>query len=369
MKFIFRMRISITLLSFILITLLFSRCKEDTTAEDTFFSNVTSRSFHMGFSTWPYAPSTESVNNTYEFINNHADIYSEHIDLSIPWNAWINDLDLPQAFVNDIENRKSKRLPNKTLSVSVSLLNSLRTNIATDYDGSTPQFTSLADQHIEDAYFKHLEYIAEQLVPDYFIIAIEANELLINAPEKWDEYKVLMRNVRMRIKSRFPDLMISESVTLHNLYETVANINTADVFNYITNLDFISISFYPFFKGLNSKDGFQEALDYLHNRTNKPIAFVETAHLSEDLAVDSFNLFIAGKEVEQKAYLETLLSNAQIENYLYIIWWAHRDYNELWDTFPDDVKDLGKLWISTGIVNEDGQEKEAFSSWQAAFGK
>jgi hypothetical protein len=271
-----------------------------------------------------------------------------------------------------IISRKNRKIANAKLAVSVSFLNLSRDELATDYDGSTPTYTSLNDQAIEDAYFKHLEYITNELNPDYLIMAIETNELLIHTPEKWEEYKLLMANIRLRIKAEFPSLPISESMTLHNLYEpTVDNPSEYidEITSYANSLDFAAISFYPFFRGLNSKSDFQDAFDFLHEKITKPIAFAETSHLSEDLTVDSFDLFISGNETEQKDYLETLLTNAQEQNYLYVIWWAHRDYNELWETFPEEAKDLGKLWISTGIVNEDGAEKEAVDSWRLAASK
>jgi len=64
-----------------------------------------------------------------------------------------------------------------------------------------------------------------------------------------------------------------------------------------------------------------------------------------------------------------LLTNAQDENYEYVIWWTHRDYEPLWETFPENLKDLGALWLSNGILDEDGSEKEAYSSWEGAFSK
>jgi len=35
----------------------------------------------------------------------------------------------------------------------------------------------------------------------------------------------------------------------------------------------------------------------------------------------------------------------------------------------DELQDLGKLWISTGIINEDGLEKEAYSTWKIVLDK
>jgi|SRR6056297_88645 len=337
-----------------------------------FFCEFESRNFQMGFTTWPYAPSIEAVNNTYLFIGNNADIYSEHIDSEIPWDAWINDSPLPTEFTNEITGKASKIIPNMKLTVSVSLLNSSRSELASDFNGTIPNYTELNDVHIEDAYFKHLKYITNQLNPDYLIIAIEVNELLKNAPEKWNAYKLLMSNIRTRVKQEFPSLIISESITLHNFYQPDVPdpaVFVAEVADYANSMDFATISFYPFFKGLKTKENFQEAFDFLHEKIDKPIAFAETGHLSENLSVQSFNLSISGNQSEQKDYLESLIMNAQNHDYEYIIWWTHRDYDELWATFPEAVQDLGKIWISTGIINEDGTKKDAYTIWDIVANK
>lgn len=337
-----------------------------------FFCEFESRNFQMGFTTWPYAPSDASVNNTYQFIDDNADIYAEHIDSQIPWDAWINDSSLPVEFTNDIESRASRIIPGTKLTVSVSLLNSSRNDLASNFEGNIPNYTELNDPHIEDAYFKHLKYITNQLNPDYLIIAIEVNELLKNAPEKWSAYKLLIANIRTRVKQEFPSLIISESITLHNFYQPdVPNpaAFVAEVADYAKSMDFVTISFYPFFKALKTKDDFQDAFDFLHEKVNKPIAIAETGHLSEDLTVESFDLFISGNQSEQKDYLESLIMNAQNHDYEYIIWWTHRDYDELWETFPEAVKDLSKIWISTGIINEDGTKKDAYTIWDIVYHK
>jgi hypothetical protein len=326
----------------------------------------------MGFSTWPYAPTIQSVNDTYQFISNNADIYSEHIDSNIPWNSWINDLPLPSEFTDDINARLSHKISNTELTLSVGLLNIERSDLAEDYNGTVPSYTRLNDSKIEDAYFKHVQYLTALFDPDYLIIAIEVNELKINSPSKWDDYKLLIQNVKTRMRQAFPLLKISESLTLHNLYQpNVANpeayIN--EMVNYANSMDFVAISFYPFFKELHAKADFQKAFDFLHDKITRPIAFAETSHLAEDLSISSYNLFIEGSECEQNAYLETLLTNAQVQNYEYIIWWAHRDFYELWLTFPEDRKDLGKLWRNTGLITDNGTKRDAFSTWQLVFNK
>ena len=361
---------------FLLFVLIFSvSCNNNDNQDcikDDFFSEYSSRNFKMGFSTWAYAPTVEAVNNTYKFIRENADIYSEHIDYKIPWNAWINDLSLPVEFTNEIDSRISKRISNIKLALSVSLLNNERSDLAEDYDGNTPEYSKLSDINIENAYFKHIQYLTSRFNPDYLIIAIEVNELYLRSPEKWGDYKVLISNVKNRLKQEYPELMVSESITLHNLYKPdIPNSQKYidEIIEYANNMDFVAISFYPFFKGMHSEKDFQKAFDFLHDKITRPIAFAETSHLSEDLSIDSYDLFIKSNECEQNAYLETLTLNAQKQDYEYIIWWAHRDFQKLWETFPEELKDLGKLWRNTGLILDNGNSKKAYYTWKTVYEK
>ncbi len=166
---------------------------------------------------------------------------------------------------------------------------------------------------------------------------------------------------------------MSESITLHNWFNP--NVENpaeyiSEMSNYVNqNLDFAAISYYPFFKGQHTATEFQQAFDFLHSEVTIPIAFVETNHLAENLEISGFNLNIKSDECEQLAYLETLLYNAHNENYPFIIWWAYRDYDQLWATFPTEFQDIGKLWRDTGLLNEDGKERPSFIVWKNTFEK
>jgi len=353
----------------VLLTLVVLGCNKDT---DETQPEPESRNFQMGFTTWPYGPNPEDVDDTYAYIEANGDIYAEHIDNSIPWTALINDKTLPAEFTDNIDFKVSKRLPNTDLLLSVSLLNLDRNELAPDLDGSVPAYTSFSDLEIEDAYFKYLDYLIGRFSPKYLVSAIEANELYINASEKWPGYKELMQNVNMRISQAYPNLRISESMTLHNLYqpqvaapETYLN----EVFDYMNQMDFAAISFYPFFKGLSTEEEFQAAFDFLHERLSVSVAFAETAHIAEDLIVPNLNLSIPGSESEQELYLRTLLNNAQTQNYEFVIWWAHRDYDALWATFPLEQQDIGQLWRDSGLLDEDGNERSSAQTWEMRFGE
>lgn len=339
---------------------------------DNFFSENESRNFKMGFTTWSYGPKEEDVATTYKFVETNADIYAEQIDNKIPWKAWINNTELPAAFTNEMQRKVTKRINDKQLLLSVSLLNLERNELAKDFDNTIPSYTGLDDSKIEDAYFKHIQYLVNLFNPEYLVIAIEVNELRLRTKNKWEGYKSLIKKVTSRIKEIYPTLKISESISLHNLYKP-EGLNPEEYINeivtHMNTMDFVSISFYPFLKNLHSKTEIQEALDFLYSKTEKPIAFVETGHIAEDLSVENYDLFLKGDECGQNKYLELLLTNAQKKDYKFIIWWTHRDYDALWKTFPDDVMDLGKLWKDTGLLNESGKERMSFKTWTTVFNK
>ncbi|MHA7057207.1 glycosyl hydrolase 53 family protein [Aquimarina sp. M1] len=341
--------------------------KDDTPAEPAEIRN-----FEMGFTTWSFGPNLQDVNDTYSFIENNSDIYTEHIDNKIPWNAWINNLALPTEFTNEIMGKVNRKIDNAQLLLSVSLLNLQRDELAEDLDGTIPTYTNLNDIKIEDAYFKHIDYLVSQFTPDYLVIAIEVNELRVRAEGKWNSYKLLIQNVKSRIKEVYPTIKISESISLHNLYEPDVTNPAAyidEMMNYINQMDFVAISFYPFFKNLHTKNEFQQVFDFLHNHINKPISFVETSHIAEDLIVPDLSIAIQGTEMEQNLYLETLLENAQEQNYEFVIWWTHRDYDALWETFPAALKDIGQLWRDSGLLDENGSERLSKTTWNTYLDK
>lgn len=336
--------------------------------EDDVISELPSqRNFQMGFSTWSFGPLESDRNETYDYIQNNGGIYSEQIDDKIPWASWINDTPLPQSFLDDINYRVGKKKANLKLVLSISPLNTSRDDLIEDWNNTPISYTTLSDQIIEDAYFKHVIYLVGKFSPDYLVVSMEGNDLLKNSSAKWAEFKILMSKVRSRLKQEFPDLPISESITLHNLFNPdIDNPSTyiQEISDYVNSLDFAAISFYPFFKNQHSKSEFQEAFDFLHGQITKPIAFVETNHLAEDLIIPSFNTNITSNPSEQKDYLEVLFENANENNYHFVIWWAHRDYDALWESFPDEVKDLGQVWRDTGILDENGEERPAHDVWQ-----
>ncbi|MEM7658752.1 MAG: hypothetical protein AAF399_21690 [Bacteroidota bacterium] len=325
------------------------------------------RSFSMGFTTWQFGPELADQRDTYAFLDQEADIYAEHLDHRIPWQAWITGEELPDAFTDEIQGKVNRRLPTHRLLLSVSVLNMGRSDLLEDMDGQPPAYDRMDDPHIEKAYFLHLSHLIEQFQPDDLVLSIEANELRINNPDRWPEYQNLIQAVRSRLKQSYPELPMAESFTLHNWLAPEVEDEAeylADMQAHLQEQDFLAVSFYPYFKGLHDQEDFQRAFDFLHQQTELPIAFVETSHLAENLRIPDLNVDIASDICEQQAYLATLLDNAQRHEYQFVIWWAHRDFDALWATFPEEVKDLGQIWRDTGLLDEGGGERPAMEVWR-----
>ncbi len=357
------------------LTILTSACKkEQIQPENCEFTTVLeqneNRNFKMGFSTWSFGPDEADKVETMNFISQNSDVYCEQIDDKIPWDALINNTAYPQEFTDEIDFRIQQRL-DTDLFLAIDLLNTDRSDLLEDYNGNIPEYSYLYDTEIKDAFVKHIKWLINKFSPDYLIITQEANELYIKDRNKWNEFKILITDVFTEIKQTYPDLPVSVSIVLHNLYEPedVSNISEYqdEVKTFIETMDFVPISFYPFFKGMHTKPEFQKAFDFINNFTEKPIAFVETCHLAENLEIKSFDLEIDSDICEQNNYLEVLLENAQTNNYWFVIWWAHRDFDELWETFSEEHKDLGKLWRDTGILNEVGENRPAYSTWSDVY--
>ena len=324
------------------------------------------RPFNMGFTTWSYGAKAEDVEGTYSFIFNNADIYSEQFDHRIPWSAWMNNSELPKEFVDNVNYRLSKRNLAKKLLLSVSLLNIGRDDLLEDYDNQSPSYVSMSDTAIENSYIEHLTYLINRFNPNYLVMAMEVNEMRVKKPEKWAEYMVLASNIKARLKVLYPQLPVSESVTLHNwcnYYGTLDAGYVDEITNYVNALDFAAISFYPFLMGLHTEAEFQAAFDFLNSKATKPIAFVETGENAEDIDIPAFDFKSAGDEAKQKLYLETLLGNCLTQNYLFCIWWCHRDYDQMLNDLPSDLIDLALLWRDIGLIDEEGNKREAFDLW------
>jgi hypothetical protein len=337
------------------------------------------RPFRLGFTTWPSAPTVEAVTGTYTFIAANGDLLAEHIEEGVPWQAAADGKPFPKEFAQKMQGRAKNRPKGMKLLLSITPLDMGRQGFAelVDDKGKRPVPKEWADKKFNDpavkaAYLAYVRWMIDTFRPDYLLTGIETNELLNNRPAAWDAYRELSAHVRAEIKKQHPDMVVAESVTLHKLLEK-GNKKLAEyqkaIREFIAGHDFCPVSFYPFFLGQHKPAEFDEAFKFLTTFTDKRIAIAETGHPAEDLAVKRWNLNFPATAAEQDDYVTTLLKRAQADRYLFVTWYASKDFDDLWATFPESVKDLGRLWRDTGLVDEKGKERPGLATWKKELGR
>ena len=336
------------------------------------------RRFLMGFTSWSSGTTPEAAVATYEFISRSADVITEHIE-GVPWTEALSGEPFRKGFQENIERRKKNQLKGLKLVLAISPLNMGRSAPA-DYYGDTenmPLPEPFRGKHFNDpvikkAYLNYCRRMAEYFKPDYWIIGIESNELLNNTPAEWDNYLELSRFIYAELKKKFPKMPMAHSVTLHKLVDkknSHLEKYQQTIKEFISSYDFNAISFYPFFLGMHSSDEFRRAFEAIRQFGHKPIAISESGHPAEPIIAKTWNLNIPATPEEQNEFVKALLTAAQKDGYLFVTMFASKDFDEMWKSFPDSVKDLGRLWRDTGIVDENDVKRPAYYSWMEVLGK
>lgn len=322
----------------------------------------------FGFSSWPYAPTTEAVAETYRFLRAEGDIISEQLDDKLPWRAFLKGETPPKAAREDLEGRRARLAAGtgKRL-VSVTPFNTGRDGLAPGYEGGAPWTSRLGNADWAEAYARYCLWVIDRLEPDYFILGIEVNEFRANKPGKWADYTGFAQKVRAAIRAEYPDLPLSESVSLHNLLDEGSQNRQAiraDVKAHLSGLDLTTVSYYPFMRGTSDRAGFDAALNWVRDWAPAPVAISETGFPAEPLVLPSWQVDLPLSPADQSRYMRALIDHAQSDDYPFAIWWTHRDFDALWQDFPASVKELGKIWRDTGLLDENGVARPALTLWR-----
>jgi len=334
------------------------------------------RRFLMGFTSWSSGTTPEATQATYEFISHSADAITEHIE-GVPWTEALSGEPFRKGFLENIERRKKNQPKGLKLVLAISPLNMGRSALA-DYYGdkeNMPLPEEFRGKHFNDpvikkTYLNYCRRMAEYFKPDYWIIGIESNELLNNTPAEWENYLELSRSIYAELKRQYPNTPLAQSVTLHKLLDKHnAHLDEYQqkISQFIASYDFNAISFYPFFLGMHERKEFQSAFESIPKFGDKPIAISESGHPAEPIIAKTWNLNIPATPEEQNDFVEAMLAAAQKEGYLFVTLFACKDFDEMWQSFPDSVKDLGRLWRDTGIVDEMNNKRPAYFSWMRAL--
>ena len=337
------------------------------------------RSFHMGFTPWPYAATFEAQDEIYNFINEDADMVAHHLDGGVPWLESLTE-DNFENYGDNLKNEilgrvnQTNNMQNKTVYLGVSPFNNLRDSIALYWNTSTNQSLpspwdgySISNNAIISAYTNFVDELIKQFDPDYINYAIEANEFYHNVPSERSELIIFLSSVYNELKNRYPNKNFMVSFAMSSPGSTKMN-ETAEFFNLAHDfIDIVGISIYPYAFYSHANKGNPENLpvDWISQieiiAPNKPYFVAETGFLGESLAIPAFGLDVTSNEDRQAAYLDILFEEMEDLGTLGVVWFSAYDFDDLWSNLLND--NLSLIWRDTGLKDGNQNPRKALDTW------
>jgi len=338
---------------------------------------VKERPFFMGFTPFPWDTTPAAVDTTYKGIIANGDIICHHFDGGVPWPEALADKPFSTHVRSDWKRRKDAAPENFKVFVAVTPLDTFRKGMAL-YHGekeNMPLPKSFRGKEFDDpdvmkAYLNYCRRAVEYFKPDYLAIGIEVNELVHNSPGKWPGFVRLYKYVYRELKrdSAYGGPIFA-TFTLHNmLQESWSDIETQrrKVREFLSEVDLVGISFYPFMKTLGNPERPVEAFDWIRKFVGgRPIAITETGFPAEPTRLEDFNVTLPGSPQGQARYIETLLSTACRQRYHFVIAFLYRDYDALWEKIKAGMSgDWASAWRDCGLVDGTGTKRRAHEVWR-----
>jgi hypothetical protein len=336
---------------------------------------ATARSFYMGFTPWLPDFTDDAVKDAYAFVGDHGDIIAHHLDNGVPWQEALDGKEFSKHLRDQWSLRKSKTPLGHKVYLAITPINIDRNGLApywgeTDYMPLSEPWESYRfnDQRVKTAYLNYAVRAIDYFKPDYVATGIESNILISKAPDKWDDYLELNQYIYKELKKKYPQLTIFNTVqyehlrAIENDAKPNGHLQVPGVRKLMENSDLLGISTYHFGTAHNPpvSSYFDLALSF-----NKPLAIGEMGAMSKGVTL--FGNKIKANEQDQSDFIRFILSEANKNNFVFVINFVNIDYDKLLGKLPNEVKEVAKAWVSTGLARSDNTPKPALSIWDAYF--
>ena len=334
------------------------------------------RSFAMGFTPWPYDATTTAVDFVYNEIDTQGDIIAHHLDGGIPWQEAHDNVPYPAAVEAELNTRLAKTPVGERVYLAISPFNGARNDLADYWSTSTNQALPPAwavrdfdSPEVVLAYTNFARDLINRFGPDYFNLGIEASELAINDPAKFNKFVLFVEQVSLTLRSEFPTVKLMISVGLKSPSSADAAVINTNVPNLVQFVDLVGASVYPyvFFDHLDKGDPANLPADWLSQlltiANGKPVAVAETGWIAERLEIPTFGVDILANASDQNLYLETLFQQAELMQAEFIIWFSLVDYDALWNGVLNQDP-IAHIWRDTGLYDQNLISRPSFDTWQ-----
>lgn len=338
---------------------------------------VKTRSFHMGFTPFPYEISVDAVNYVYNRMDTEADIINHHFDNGVPWDAALNGEEFHSNIVGDWNFRKEHTNPQHKVYVSVTPIDFSRKGLAA-YRGDADNMALPApwnsykfnSPEVKTAYLNYCKRAIEFFEPDYFGMSIEANLLHVQNPGVWSEYRELHNFIYTELKTAYPELTVFTSVVGAHLLPGFIEGNDhvtqrLAVLQLLEFSDMYAISFYPYMSKFLGAPYPDNTFDELFHVSEKPLAIAETGYVAQTFSItlDNGVATIESDQVKQQKYFKDLLEACSKRNAEFVINFVLRDYDQFWQQIGSPT-DLNIAWRDSGFYDENGNTRMVSNTWK-----
>ena len=352
---------------------------------------ATPSDLRLGFTLFPYDASEKAQAETRNFVLSHGNTVLFHGDDGVPWAEALNDVTFPGSVEDHWRTERESIPAGYTIVVAVTPTDSARQNLAPNLIGpnsTEPLAKPFVDMSFDDPSVKKafLNFCLRKIDiyrPDYLIVGIEVTPLG-RSDQKWREFADLVRHVRSELKKIHPNLPIGiEHIVQHLMEPEIAT----RVKPLLQDLDFLGLSLYTYGDRIGELEGYdpfppppeewkaplQRVRDYVG--AGYPLALHETGYTTRDVEIDvstdpsnPYLVKLSGSEALQTQFIEDILQWARREEALYLVNFVAIDYPKLLATIPE-WPEAGKLWVYTGLADDQLEPKPALKLCDAALGR
>ena len=223
------------------------------------------------------------------------------------------------------------------------------------------------DPNVVTAYINYISWLIDQLQPVFVNYGVESNFSRWNA-SACSNYRDFISKVYPQLKSKYPLVPFFIRFIVDESAEGYRNAQQL-----VPYTDYIELSAYPYVTVSSSANGSTNPVLFADNYfkkfinldAKKPLGFAETSYKAEDLTVPAYSLDKQGNTDWQKSYLEFICQFCNKHKAAFLIWFCSKDYDAGNNTLRrlGLYRDLFSFSEDTGLLNENGTERPAFTSW------
>jgi hypothetical protein len=331
-----------------------------------------SRPFYLGFTPEDLRETPEVSPVVSDALARHADLVAVHIDRGIPWEEALQDQPFPAAVERHLSrlSKLKQRLPAARAVYLALTPIALTRNVMAKYWGDNKQLAkkwqekAFNDPETALAFTRYCRRMIGIFKPDYFAYGIEVNMLAGANPKKFEEFRVLAKQVYGTLKREHPRLPIFLTIQI-DVYHKIPTAQAAVLRQVLPYSDFIAVSSYPYMEG-HSADSLPAGwfTDVAALDRQKPFVIAETAFIAEGSFTNITGKSVKGSAQEQSAYVRRILHDTNRLNGRFVVWFFAQDLDQFWEGLSDPaVKKFVGIWKDSGLVDGAGREREGLKEW------